>query len=310
MIISFRSKVSILFFPIILLFIVQVSGQETIDLKKDDFIFRYKKNTKKTEAVKKYDESFLAPGFYKTNEKDVFSSFEVGDSGTLVGSFKTYNNQVLTNEQLWDNGKLASEFIYMNGRKRQELYDSTVNVIIYDSTTNSWKNYNKLIHIEKDFLFGKNEMRINFSKGGYNSFALYYFKNDKLVREIIPHYHDKRFDTTGNLIFLTQYDWKLRQIETRTSKEGKVLSIEVLKNKNIIWDKKGFVTDPENEEIGKESVTNSFYPNGTIKQKITIKNLVRTEIDYDLKGKIKSQNSYKIILDSEKVQGIAPVEFN
>ena len=66
MIISFKSKVPILFFPIILLFIVQVSGQETIDLKKDDFIFRYIKNTKKTVAVKKYDESFLAPGFYKT----------------------------------------------------------------------------------------------------------------------------------------------------------------------------------------------------------------------------------------------------
>lgn len=310
MMIPFNTKVSYLFFPLVLFFIVEVSGQQSIDLKKDDFIFRYKKNTKITEGVKKYDESFLTPGFYKTNEKDIVSSFEVGDSGKLVGSFKTYNNQTLSREQLWNDGILAREYIFMNNKVRQELYDSTVSIMQYDSSKNLWTNLKKVVYIEKDFPSGKNETRINVMNGGSNSYALYYFKSDKLVREIIPHYYDKRFDTAGNILFLKQYNWKLKQIETTTFKEGKVLSNEILKNKNIIWDKKGFVIEPDNVEIGKESVTNHFYPSGIVKQKVVIKNLIRTEIDYDVKGTMKSQNSNKIILDSEKVRGIAPVEAN
>ena len=310
MIISFRSKVSILFFPIILLFIVQVSGQETIDLKKDDFIFRYKKNTKKTEAVKKYDESFLAPGFYKTKEKDIVSSFEVGDSGKLVGRFKTYNNQTLNSEKLWNDGIEIRENIYLSNRKSLVYFDSTVNVLLYDSITNSWKSQKKIMHIQQDFPSAKNETRILIMKGGSDSYAAYFFENNRLVRERIPSYYDKRFDTDGNVTLLIQYNWKLKQIETTRFKEGKVLSNETLKNKNIIWDKKGFVIEPDNEEIGKESVTNYLYPSGIVKRRIVFKNLMRTEIDYDVKGKIKSQNTYKIVLDSEKVQGIAPVNAN
>lgn len=272
MTVSFKCKVSILFFPVILFIEMQVSGQEAVDLKRDDFIFRYKKNTKITEAVYKYGESFLAPRFYKTKEKDIVSSFEVGDSGKLVGSFKIYINQTLSREQLWNDGILVREYILMNNKVRQELFDSSVSIMQYDSSKNTWKNFKKVVHVEKDFPSGKNETRINFMNGGSNSYALYYFKSDKLVREIIPHYYDKRFDTAGNIQFFKQYNWKLKQIETITFKGEKILSNEILKNKNIIWNKKGFVTDPDNEEIGKESVTNYFYPNGIIKQKITIKN--------------------------------------
>ena len=151
----------------------------------------------------------------------------------------------------------------MGGRLAMESFDSTVNVFLYDSLKKLWRSEKKNMHIEKEYSQFKNESCIRFAKGGYDSYALYYYRSGKLTQEIVPHLYDKKYDTSGNVISTVNYNWKDKQIETSDFAKGRLISKMVLKNKNIIWNSKGFIQYPDDETKGNEIIKHTYYNSGT-----------------------------------------------
>jgi hypothetical protein len=286
-----------------------VSAQNFTELKTNEVLFRVRKNdSKRNEVIRTSDSSLLKSGFYKEASDNRVLLFQVNDSGCLIGSLKKYDKGILFDETLWEDGIQTREFIYLEGRIVMESFDSTVTVMLYDSIKNEWQRQQKKVTVEKEFYKKNQEVRISFKRGGYNSYAHYFYQSGKLIREIIPHYFEKKYDTSGNIILLVQYNWKSKQIETFTFDNQRIVSKNILKNKNIVWNSKGIVKYPDNEGLGIESIDITYYSSGKIKKKEVIKNGKRIVIDYDLTGKIKNQTTYKMTEQGGKSNAVPPVE--
>jgi hypothetical protein len=300
---------SILLLICILLLSFCVSAQDFTELKTNEVLFRIRKNdSKRNEVIRTSDSSLLKPGFYKEISDNRVVLFQVNDSGYLIGSLKKYDKEKLFYETLWQDGTQTREFIYLEGRIVMESFDSTVTVMLYDSIKNEWRPQQKKVTVEKEFYKKNQEVRISFKKGGYNSYAHYFYQSGKFTREIIPHYFEKKYDTSGNIILLVQYNWKSKQIETSTFDNQRIVLKNILKNKNIVWDSKGIVQYPDNESLGIERTDITYYSSGKIKKKEVIKNGKRIAIDYDLTGKIKNQTTYKMTEQGGKSIAVPPVE--
>jgi hypothetical protein len=302
---------SILLFICVLCISLHILAQDFIELKSNEILFRTVRNdSKKNEVIRKSDSSLLKSGFYKATSDNRFILFQVNSSGCLTGSFKSYDNQTLFNETLWQDGIQTREFVYLSGRAAIESFDSTVTLMLYDSNKHECLPVKKKIIVEKEFPQKKQEMRIRFTRGGYNSYTLYYYEFGKLVREIIPHYFEKKYDTSGNIILLVEYDWKSKQIITSNFTGRSIVSKNILRNKNIVWESKGMLKYPDNENLGNENLNITYYYSGKVKKKEITKNGKRIVIDYDLSGKIKNQTTYKITEEGEGSNPIPPVEIN
>ena len=263
---------------------------------------------KKTEVIRRSDSTYLNAGFYKTVNRDRSMLFQVNDSGYLIGTIKNYDRQVLFSETILQDGIQRCEFMFLGGRLSMESFDSTVNVFLYDSLKKQWRSEKKKMHVEKEYPNFRNEMRIRIAKGGYDSYAVYYYRSGKLTREIVPHLFEKKYDTSGNIISIVSYNWKDKQIETSDFEKGRLISKMVLKNKNIIWNSKGFIRYPDHENAGNEIIHLSYYNSGVIKKKEITKDGKRVEINYDLKGKIVSQNEYKVLEQGTDSNIVPPAE--
>ncbi|WP_276504659.1 hypothetical protein [Terrimonas pollutisoli] len=285
------------------------SAQDFIELKSNEVVFRITRtNKKKNQVVKTSDNSSLKEGFYKTSNGDRFTLFQVNDSGHLIGSLKTYDKQKMFLETLWEDGIQTREFVYLNGNIAMESFDSTVNVMLYDSLKNIWQPVKKTILIEKQYFRTTNEMRIRFAIGGYDAYAHYFYKEGKLIREIIPHFYEKEYDTSGNVISRIEYNWKNQQIESSDFKNGKLVSKKILKNKNMFWDSKGIVRFPNDEGNRDEITSLIYYSSGAIKKKEIIKDGKRTVINYDAKGKVINQTTDEVNLQKVDSNAVPPVE--
>lgn len=264
-------------------------GQNYRELNESEIIFKAKKDNKEVNFVVTKDDFFLTSGFYKIINEDRFTLFQIGDSGLIIGSYKFYDKNSLYREILWEKGKLVREFIFLSNRLALEKYDSLVNVKTYDSVSNKWKNQKKTISIEKEYPSWKKEILINFTNGPSNSYARYYYQFGKLVREIIPHLFEKKYDTLGNISLFIDYNWDLKQIVTCKFEKGKLVSKEIFKNKYIVWNKKGYLQEPENEKLGKESTLIEYYKTGNVKQKLRLKIMKLQKFILKNDGKIKKQ---------------------
>ena len=294
-------------FTLITLVCLQVLAQPVTELKEADVYFRPTLTIPgKLRVMYSADSTLLPAGHYKTSGSNRYTLFQIGDSGYLNGSYKNFTDQAIYREVVYINGLVSREYFIINGTIHTEAFDSTVTVLLYDREKNKWNPELKSVRVEKEYGQKGRRLILSFTKGPYNAYARYKYVDGILVSEMIPHYHEKKMDPSGNLYQLVQYNWTLKQIETSEFEKGILTTKTILKNLSTVWDPKGIVHFTDDTGRFNDIVTYTYYDGKKVRKKEVEKKGKRTVTEYDKKGKITCVNTYPLPSTESETFEVAP----
>lgn len=297
--------------PVLFIFLLiscmHASAQSITELKDSSIYFTgWGGQTDRARVMRKSDSTLLTTGQYKTVAGDRYRVFAVNDSGYLHGSFKDFYTASDYREKIYDKGLLIREYYKLGNRLVSESFDSTVSVLLYNSTQNRWEPQLKSVNVEKEYDMHGNISTCRYLKGPYYAYTVFRYKQGILIMEKTPFYQEKEMDPSGKVYRLVQYNWTLKQIETSEFEKGILKKKTILKNSAASWDPNGIV---QFNDIGlRDEVMVYHYSDGKkISKTELIKNRKRTVTEYNLQGKVISVNTYPLP-KTLTASGVAPAE--
>ncbi|MCV9929305.1 hypothetical protein OIU83_16680 [Flavobacterium sp. LS1R49] len=260
---------------ILLLIVIQVCNAQ--EYKKINYsTVSYERNSMfstNSIVITNINKSKLSKGFYEMIIKKNGIKFYISEKGNVDGVFKEYDSDGLLKCKTVLKEGMLEKVIYLDsvGRTTDSLKIVNKDIERYDNTLKKWTMKTSLVYSNYSFYENGTVYMESYGRNKDDIKAITYYKNGKIMTDVINFYYEKDYDSLGGLTRQVDYNWITKEIQTLYYENAKLKWKIIVFDENKIWNADGKITRNKktNNSAHKSKsykIETDYYPSGKILQ--------------------------------------------